>query len=132
MVDAVARARRQLARRRWLRRWLPSAIVTTAVPLGALGSIAWVWPRATTPVVSGRPVTPRVPPAQASGLAGQAAALRALSAALSASEAQIAALPRPSGTTGSVSLPPLPALPPAQSFSAPPASHATTGASGAP
>jgi len=131
MADAVARARRQLARRRWLRRWLPSAVVTTAVPLGALGSIAWVWPRAATPVVSGRPAAPRAL-AQVSGLASQAAALRALSAALSNSDAQIAALPHPPGATGSVSLPPLPSLPPAQSFSAPPASHATTGASGAP
>ncbi|HVA43593.1 MAG TPA: hypothetical protein VNF50_08925 [Acidimicrobiales bacterium] len=131
MADAVARARRQLARRRWLRRWLPSAIVTTAVPLAALSSIAWVWPRATTPVVSRHPLAPRVL-APVSGLASQADALRALSGALSASEAQIAALPRPSGATESVSLPPLPSLSPAQSFSAPPASHATTGASGAP
>lgn len=130
MVDATARARRQLARRAWLRRRLPAAIVTTAVPLGAIGATAWVWPRATAPASS-----VRIPPRAGSGLsqlAAEADALRSLNAAVSSSEAQIAALPHASEGSGTIALPPLPSLAPASSFSLPPPSHATTGASGVP
>lgn len=132
MGDGVSRARRQLARRAWLRRRLPAAIVTTTVPLGAIGAVAWVSPRTSAPVVSARPVDPRIQAGMSRQLVADAAAVRSLSAKLSSDEAQIAALPRQSRATGPLGLPPLRSLPPVPSFSPPPASHATTGASGVP
>ncbi|MHB1486522.1 MAG: hypothetical protein ACYCS7_10495 [Acidimicrobiales bacterium] len=135
MADAVSRARRQLARRRWLRRWLPTAIVGCAVPLGAATATAWVWPRATSTVTAAPPVDRRVQ-AEVAHLAGDAAALSALHAALSSSETDIANLPNLPILSGQGSVPltlaPLPSLPAVGSFSLPPSSHATTGASGAP
>lgn len=132
MVDGVSRARRQLARRAWLRRRLPAAIVTTTVPLGVIAATAWVSPRTSAPVDSARPVDPRIQAGVSRQAATQAAALRSLRATLSNDEAQIAALPRPSRATGSLGLAPLPSLTPVPSFSPAPASHATTGASSVP
>lgn len=132
MADAVSRARRQLVRRRWLRRWLPTAIVGCAVPLGAASATAWVWPRAVSTVTAVPPVDPRVQ-AEVTHLARDAAALSGLKAALSTSETDIANLPTPSGQAlVPMTLPPLPTLRSVGSFSLPPSSHATTGASGAP
>ncbi|HVA10148.1 MAG TPA: hypothetical protein VNG12_25805 [Acidimicrobiales bacterium] len=128
MADALQRARRQLARRRALRRRVPALVVGTLASLGVGAAAAWVSPKARVPVTANTAATAQ--------LARNFAALRQTSQALAAAVAQIDALPRfvvtsPTGQSAA-SAAPGPSIAPVIVPTLPPAVHATTGASGVP
>ena len=143
MTDGLHRARRQLTRRRSLRRWVPAAVVGALATLGAGSAVAWVSPMSRNAATVSGPT-----PAQAAAsarLARSVAALRQVRASLASADAAIGVLPRlvipapaaqsigaaPAGqATGAVGA--LPALAPVRIPGPPPAVHATTGASGVP
>lgn len=137
MADALQRARRQLSRRRSLRRWLPAVVVGSLASLGVGSATAWVVPKARIPVTAAGPATLANTKAAAQ-LARDVDALRQASQALSADDAEIAALPHLAVATQNgqsanrASAPALPSIAPVTVPNLPPAAHATTGASGVP
>ncbi|MHB1712926.1 MAG: hypothetical protein ACYCV7_16285 [Acidimicrobiales bacterium] len=132
MTESLQRAQRQLSRRRSLRRWVPAAIVGSLASVGVGTATAWVSPQARIPLAtSGRAATANP---VASQLARNIAALRQASQDLATANAEISTLPRlvvtSSAGQASASSPPLPSIAPVAIPNLPPATHATTGASG--
>ncbi|HVC71525.1 MAG TPA: hypothetical protein VNC61_14820 [Acidimicrobiales bacterium] len=126
--EALERAKRRRARRR---RATPFA-VSAAVAIGGVGALAWVAPRTGAADVAASPAS--ASSKLAAQLSAAATTLHRLESTLAAQQGQIAAIasePIP-GTSSSAmaALPPLPAIPAPISV-APPAVHATTGASSA-